>query len=96
MSSLHEVLFSDVTGQRSARSQVGPDTPVSALTAQGVDLLDLPLTRSTNEPVIYHSFEQGGNLLPGGDRVSDVIRRYRLEAELRIRVIPELESARAS
>jgi hypothetical protein len=31
--------------------------------------------------------------LPDGERVSDVVRRYRLEAEIRIRVVPDLESA---
>ena len=95
MSRLHEVLFKDVTGQRSATCRVGFDTPIAAVTAQGVDLLDLPETRDAHDPVIYHSFSERGDLLPAGDTVSDVVRRFKIDAELRIRVIPELESAGA-
>ena len=88
------VVASDVTNQRTARWPIADhNMPCSAIVAQGVQALDLPTRQSTGEQVSYNAFSDGGDLLPGDNSVADIVQRYRIEAELRIRVIPELEGA---
>jgi hypothetical protein len=84
----------DVTGQRTARLAVSPQSLIGAVIAQAIGLMELPTQSATQEPILYHGFEEGaGELLPPETSVEEVIRQYRVEAELRVRIVPELEAA---
>jgi len=86
----------DVTGQRSARLTVPPQSLMGTVIAQAIGLMDLPTESASRErePIIYHCYEDGaGELLPPETSVEEIIRQYRIEAELRVRVVPELEAA---
>ena len=57
----------DVTGQRSARLTVPPQSPMAAVLAQAIGIMELPTESASRErePIIYHCYEDGaGELLP--------------------------------
>lgn len=87
----------DVTGQRSARLAVPPQSLIGAVIAQAIGVMDLPTESASQErqPIVYHGYEEGaGELLAPETPVAEIIQQYRIEAELRVRVVPELEAAR--
>jgi hypothetical protein len=69
---------------------------MAAVLAQAIGIMELPTESASRErePIIYHCYEDGaGELLPPETPVEEIIQQYRIEAELRVRVVPELEAA---
>jgi hypothetical protein len=88
------VVASDVTGVRMASWQIASQVLCGALVTQAIEHLRLPTTQADGGQVIYHAFdESSGELMPEDERLDALIRRYRIDAELRIRIVPELEAA---
>lgn len=88
------VIASDVTGQRTAQWPIAKQAVCGALVTQAVEHLRLPTREAGGESIIYHAFEETrGELLPSDERLEDLIQRYRIDVELRVRVVPELEAA---
>jgi len=90
-----EIVATDVTGQRRAAWSVPTVALWGAVTAQAVDRLNLPTQElATRNSIVYHCFEdQAGELLPAEESVAQVVERYRVEMEMRVRIVPELEAA---
>ena len=90
-----DIVATDVTGQRGSRWSVPITMLWGAVTSQAVERLDLPtLELATHTPIVYHCFEDSaGELLPAEERVVDVLERYRIELEVKVRIVPELEAA---
>ncbi len=90
-----EIVATDVTGQRGTRWTVFTNTLWGAVTSQAVEMLNLPTAElATHTPIVYHCFEDSaGELLPAEESVADVIERYQVDLEVRVRIVPELEAA---
>lgn len=88
------IVASDVTGQRTAQWPITSQVLCGALVTQAVEQLRLPTSEADGNTIVYHAFEESrGELLPSDERLADLIARYRLDVELRVRVVPELEAA---
>ncbi len=89
------ITASDVTGQRTACWLADTEQEWGTVTAQAIDILDLPVKQSgTQDPIVYHCFEETqGERLPSEQKLADVLERYRLDTQVRVRVVPELEAA---
>jgi hypothetical protein len=84
----------DVTGQRHAQWPAPASAVFAAILGQAVSQLRLPTEGFAAQPIIYNGYDDaGGELIPADDTVETVLQRFRLEAVLAVRVIPELEAA---
>ncbi len=91
MTSQYQLVVADETDQKQTDLNLRGNTSWAEVSAQSVELLDLP-THVGGEPVIYHIYDDktGEALLPG-ESVSDVVQEA--EERFRVRLAPEMKPA---